>query len=98
MYIVFINLLGDRNLNFYSKYYYAIFSLFLKFYHYVCEQLHLKISGGKNVRNGHEMATRNFKYAQYYRIERNSQNPVGAVGKPLVHKSALQQTTGTVHY
>lgn len=34
------------------------------------------------------------KYAQYYRIVSNSQDPDDAVGRPLVHKSAVQQTTG----
>lgn len=35
-----------------------------------------------------------FEYAQYYQIIGNSQNPNDAVGRPLVHRSALQQTTG----
>lgn len=35
-----------------------------------------------------------FKYAQYCHISPNSQGPHDAVGKPLVHKSAIQQTTG----
>lgn len=35
------------------------------------------------------------KYAQYYRIPLNdSQSPSDAVGRPIVHKSALLQTTG----
>lgn len=44
--------------------------------------------------NGNNPGTHISKYAQYYHIVPNSQCPDDAVGKPLVHKSAIQQTTG----
>lgn len=36
------------------------------------------------------------KYAQYYHVDPNSQSSDDAIGKPLVHKSALEQTTGKI--
>lgn len=48
----------------------------------------------KNELNGNGIFKNELKFAQYYQIARNSKNPIGAVGRPLVHKSALQQTTG----
>jgi len=47
-----------------------------------------------NLINVNNPATHISKYAQYYHIVPNSQSPDDAVGKPLVHKSAIQQTTG----
>jgi len=47
-----------------------------------------------NLINGNDAVTHISKYAQYYHIVPNSQSPDDAVGKPLVHKSAIQQTTG----
>jgi len=44
--------------------------------------------------NGNKAITYISKYAQYYNITSNSSSPNDAVGKPLVHKSAIQQTTG----
>jgi len=49
-----------------------------------------------NLSNGNNAITYISKYAQYYHIDPNSQDPDDAVGKPLVHKSALQQTTGNI--
>lgn len=43
------------------------------------------------MRNSHNNIS---KYAQYYKINLNSENSDNAVGRPLVHKSAVQQTTG----
>lgn len=47
-----------------------------------------------NLTNGNNSPTHISKYAQFYHIAPNSQSPDVAVGKPLVHKSAIQQTTG----
>lgn len=49
-----------------------------------------------DVHNYNNTVVNSSKYAQYYHIDPNSQSPNDAVGKPLVHKSALQQTTGEV--
>jgi len=49
-----------------------------------------------NLRNGNKAVTRISKYAQYYHIDSTSQGPDDAVGKPLVHKSAIQQATGKI--
>lgn len=35
------------------------------------------------------------RYAQYYQVVTDLLNPNDPVGRPLVHKSAVQQTTGT---
>lgn len=73
-----------------------LFSLFLKFYYYVCKQLDLDTLGVKNLVNDVNNAKNTSKYAQYYQIISNSQSSDGAVGKPLVHMSAIQQTTGNI--
>lgn len=70
------------------------FSLFFKFYHYVSNQLSWKMIEAHNLINDNNPTTHISKYAQYYHIVPNSQSPDDAVGKPLVHKSATQQTTG----
>jgi len=44
--------------------------------------------------NGNKAIKHISKYAQYYNITSNSSSPNDAVSKPLVHKSAIQQTTG----
>lgn len=36
------------------------------------------------------------KFAQFYEIVPNSLGPNDAIGKPLVHISAVQQTTGSL--
>jgi len=48
----------------------------------------------RNLANSDSNVVNTPEYAQYYQIVTNSLNPVDAVGKPLVHISALQQTTG----
>lgn len=72
------------------------FSLFLKFYHYVCKQLNLETLGVKNLFNDDNNVENTSKYAQYYHIMPSSQSSDDIVGKPLVHKSAIQQTTGNI--
>jgi len=47
-----------------------------------------------NLSNGNNAITHISKYAQYYHIDPKSQDPDDPVGKPLVHKSAIEQTTG----
>ncbi|XP_025414020.1 xanthine dehydrogenase [Sipha flava] len=72
-----------------------VLSLFFKFYLYVSNQLHL---GMTHVENNYNAAVSISKYAQYYQINPNSQNSDDAIGKPLVHKSAIEQTTGEAVY
>jgi hypothetical protein len=59
----------------------------------VSNQLHL---GMTHVENNYNAAVSISKYAQYYQINPNSQNSDDAIGKPLVHKSAIEQTTGKI--
>ncbi|VVC38233.1 Oxidoreductase, molybdopterin binding site,Aldehyde oxidase/xanthine dehydrogenase,FAD-binding [Cinara cedri] len=68
-------------------------SLFFKFYNYVCEQLSLKTIDFQ-VNDTNDV----FKYAQYYQIVGNSQCSNDTIGKPLIHRSAIQQTTGEAVY
>lgn len=70
------------------------FSLFFKFYLYVSKQLGLQMIDVQNDSNTHVVNIS--KYAQYYHIDPKSQSPNGAIGKPLVHKSAIQQATGNI--
>lgn len=67
--------------------------MFFKFYNYVNEQLCLKKMGQSSPISFNKI-TNIYKYAQYCHIIPNSQKPHDAVGRPLVHKSAIQQTTG----
>lgn len=73
-----------------------IFSFFFKFYHYVNEKLNLEMIDEQKSINGDNNVTHTSKFAQYYKIIPNSQNPDDEVGRPIVHKSAIQQTTGIV--
>ncbi|XP_060840095.1 xanthine dehydrogenase isoform X2 [Rhopalosiphum padi] len=75
-----------------------VLSLFFKFYLYVCNQLNLTMIDAHHLINGNNVITHNSKYAQYYNIASNSPSPNDAVGKPLVHRSAIQQTTGEAVY
>lgn len=76
------------------RWYYVIFSLFLKFYHYVCKKLNMETLDVYNLKNDADNVGNNSKYAQYYQIVPNSHSPDDLIGKPLVHMSAVQQTTG----
>lgn len=75
------------------------FSLFFKFYRYVRQRLNLGMTMGiqdDDDCNG-DLSVRNeaARYAQYYQVVTDPLNPNDPVGRPLVHKSAVQQTTGT---
>lgn len=54
----------------------------------------MEIKGEKNGVNYNNILKSEIKHAQFYHIARKSENLVGAVGRPLVHMSAFQQTTG----
>lgn len=60
----------------------------------MCKKLNLETLGVKNLVNDDKNVKNTSKYAQYYHITPNSQSFDDTVGKPLVHKSAIQQTTG----
>lgn len=62
----------------------------------MCEKLSLKMTVTHNLINDNNDVKKMSKYAQYYHINPNSQSPDDAVGKPLVHKSAIQHTTGNI--
>ncbi|XP_025200769.1 xanthine dehydrogenase [Melanaphis sacchari] len=75
-----------------------VLSLFFKFYLYVCNQLSSTMKDVQHLINDKNAITHISKYAQYYNIAANFPSSNDAVGKPLVHKSAIQQTTGEAVY
>ncbi|XP_050537664.1 xanthine dehydrogenase/oxidase isoform X2 [Daktulosphaira vitifoliae] len=69
-------------------------SLFFKFYQYVTEHLR-----SENIcKTKILLETTTPKYAQYFHVDPNSHNSEDPVGKPFVHASAKQQTTGEAIY
>lgn len=71
-----------------------IFSFFFKFYHYVTEKLRLEIIDEQKSINRDNNITNISQFAQYYKINPNSLSSDDEVGRPIVHKSAILQTTG----
>lgn len=72
------------------------FSLFLKFHYYVCKRLSFTTEDVRNLVRNKNSDTTIFKFSQYYHIDLKSSGPDDVVGKPVVHMSALQQTTGNL--
>lgn len=71
------------------------FSLFLKFFNYVRQQSSSELMDAHDSNDSDGGVKHISKFAQYYEIVPKTQSPDDPVGRPLVHKSALQQTTGS---